>query len=66
MVPIDAPESVPVVAVGEATVVVNWIMYEPDACANRPVPPDIVAEAVTWIMFGLAVGQATPVAEPKI
>ena len=64
--PVEAPESVPVVAVGEATVVVNWIMYEPDACANRPVPPDIVAEAMTWIVFGLAVGHAIPVAEPNI
>ena len=29
MVPVEVPESVPVVAVCEATDVVNWIVYEP-------------------------------------
>lgn len=35
-------------AVGEAAAVVSRIVYEPEACAKRPVPPVIVAEAVTW------------------
>lgn len=64
MVPVEVPESVPDVVVAKARV--SWIVYEPEACAKRPVPPVIVAEAVTWIMFGLDVGQATPVAEAKI
>lgn len=66
MVPVEVPERVPVVALGEATAVVNWIVYEPEACAKRPVPPVMVAEAVTWSMFGLDVGQAMPMAEAKI
>ena len=66
MVPVEVPESVPVVSVGEAAAVVSWIVYEPEACVKRPVPSVMVAEAVTWIMFGLDVGQATPVAEAKI
>ena len=66
MVPVEVPESVPVAAVGEETAVVSWMMYDPETLAKRPVPPVIVAEAVTWIMFGLDVGQAMPVAEAKI
>ncbi len=66
MVPVEVPESVPVVAVGEAAAAVTWVVNEPEASAKRPVPPVIVEEAVTWITFGLDVGQATSVAEAKI
>ena len=66
MVPVEVPDSVPVVAVGEVTAVVSWIVYEPETFAKCPVPPVIVAKAVTWIMFGMVVGQAMPVAEATI
>ena len=66
MVPVEVPESVPVVAVGEAATADTWVVIEPEACAKRPVPPVMVDDAVTWIMFGLEVGQATSMAEAKI
>ena len=66
MVPVEVPESVPVVAVGEAATAVTWVVNEPEACPKRPVPPVMVEDAVTWIMFGLEVGQAISMAEAKI
>ncbi len=66
MVPVEVPESVPVVAVGEAAVAVTWVVIEPEACVKRPVPPVIVEEAVTWIVPGLDVGHETSMAEAKI
>jgi len=66
MVPVEVPEDVPVVAVGEAVAADTWVVNEPEACTKRPVPPVIVVDAVIWIMFGLEVGQAMSMAVAKI
>ena len=66
MVPVEVPESVPEVAVGEAATADAWVVKEPEASAKRPVPPVMMADAVMRITFGLDVGQAVSVADAKI
>jgi len=46
MVPVEVPESVPEVAVGEAATADAWVVKEPEASAKRPVPPVMVTDAV--------------------
>src|SRR6266571_2233928 len=44
MVPVEVPEDVPVVAVGEAVAADTWVVNEPEACTKRPVRPVMVVD----------------------
>ena len=53
--------------VGEVMTIVVCTCPEPEACANRPVPPVTVNVTVSWKVGGLEeVGQETPLPETKI
>ena len=55
MVPVCFPVNVPEVA--EVNVTAALTVPEPDALANRPVPPVIVKEPSSWNAPGVEVGQ---------
>ena len=51
---VDAPS-------GEVMVIVVWVVPDPEALANRPVPPLIVNVTVSWKTSGLVdTGQDVP------
>lgn len=55
MIPVCVPAKVPVVA--DVNIIEAWTVPDPEASANRPVPPVIVKEPVRVKAFGVAVGQ---------
>ena len=55
MVPVCFPANVP--EVGEVKFTAALTVPEPEASANRPVPPVIVKEPSSWNVPGVEVGQ---------